>query len=92
MGGDLIDRYDAAFTRLAKSKFRSRFHLSEADRSYIAEMGWRDCTWKVKLGKLSKRPTTRWDEPMGRVDGSEVIMVVYEQFKLKPKEEPEKWN
>ena len=23
MGGDLIDRYDAAFTRLAKSKFRS---------------------------------------------------------------------
>ena len=24
MGGDLIDRYDAAFTRLAKSKFRSQ--------------------------------------------------------------------
>ena len=39
MGGYLIDRYDAAFTRLAKSKFRSRFHLSEADRKYIAEKG-----------------------------------------------------
>ena len=39
MGGDLIDRYDAAFTRLGKSKFRSRFHLSEADRKYIAEKG-----------------------------------------------------
>ena len=31
--------YDAAFARLAKSKFRSRFHLSEADRKYIAEKG-----------------------------------------------------
>ena len=39
MGGDLIDRYDAAFARLAKSKFRSRFHLSAADRKYIAEKG-----------------------------------------------------
>ena len=27
---------DAAFQRLAKSKFRSRFRLSEADRKYIA--------------------------------------------------------
>ena len=26
MGGNLIDRYDAAFARLKKSKFRSRFH------------------------------------------------------------------
>ena len=39
MGGCLMDRYDAAFARLAKSKFRSRFHLSEADRKYIAEKG-----------------------------------------------------
>ena len=39
MGGDLIDRYDAAFTRLSKSNFRSRFHLSSADRKYIAEKG-----------------------------------------------------
>ena len=31
--------YDAAFARLAKSKFRSRFHLTEADRKYIAEKG-----------------------------------------------------
>ena len=31
--------YDAAFTRLKKSKFRSRFRLSEADRKYIAEKG-----------------------------------------------------
>ena len=30
---------DAAFQRLAKSKFRSRFRLSEADRNYIAEKG-----------------------------------------------------
>ena len=28
-----------AFARLAKSKFRSRFHLLEADRKYIAEKG-----------------------------------------------------
>lgn len=32
-------KYDAAFARLAKSKFRSRFHLSAADRRYIAEKG-----------------------------------------------------
>ena len=31
--------YDAAFARLKKSKFRSRFRLSEADRKYIAEKG-----------------------------------------------------
>ena len=31
--------YDAAFTRLKESKFRSRFRLSEADRKYIAEKG-----------------------------------------------------
>ena len=30
---------DAAFQRLAKSKFRSRFRLSEADRTYIADKG-----------------------------------------------------
>lgn len=30
---------DAAFQRLARSKFRSRFRLSEADRKYIAEKG-----------------------------------------------------
>ena len=32
-------RYELAFAKLAKSKFRSRFHLSEADRKYIAEKG-----------------------------------------------------
>lgn len=31
--------YEAAFARLAKSKFRSRFHLSEADRKYVADKG-----------------------------------------------------
>ena len=31
--------YDAAFARLKKSKFRSRFHLSEADRKYVADKG-----------------------------------------------------
>ena len=30
---------EAAFQRLAKSKFRSRFRLSEADRKYIADKG-----------------------------------------------------
>ena len=30
---------DAAFQRLAKSKFRSRFRLSESDRKYIADKG-----------------------------------------------------
>ena len=34
-----MKNYDAAFARLGKSKFRSRFHLSEADRKYIAEKG-----------------------------------------------------
>ena len=34
-----MQNYDSAFTRLAKSKFRSRFHLSAADRKYIAEKG-----------------------------------------------------
>lgn len=28
-----------AFARLQKSRFRSRFHLSEADKNYIAEKG-----------------------------------------------------
>ena len=31
--------YDAAFMRLGKSKFRSRFRLSQADREYISEKG-----------------------------------------------------
>lgn len=30
---------EETFERLAKSKFRSRFHLSEYDRKYIAEKG-----------------------------------------------------
>ena len=30
---------DRAFQRLARSRFRSRFHLSEAERKYIAEKG-----------------------------------------------------
>ena len=39
MGGDLTVCYEAAFSRLAKSKFRSRLHLSDADRKYIADKG-----------------------------------------------------
>jgi len=31
--------FDEAFARLRKSKFRSRFKLSEADRRYIADKG-----------------------------------------------------
>ena len=31
--------YSTSFQRLARSKFRSRFHLSAADRQYIAEKG-----------------------------------------------------
>ena len=34
-----MKNYDVAFARLKKSKFRSRFHLSAADRKYIAEKG-----------------------------------------------------
>ena len=34
-----MKNYDSAFARLSKSKFRSRFHLSAADRKYIAEKG-----------------------------------------------------
>ncbi len=31
--------YDKSFARLARSKFRSRFHLSDDDRRYIGEKG-----------------------------------------------------
>ena len=37
--GGAADGYAAAFARLARSKFRSRFHLSEDDRCYIGEKG-----------------------------------------------------
>lgn len=33
------ENYNAAFARLAKSKFRSRFHLTESDRAYIESKG-----------------------------------------------------
>lgn len=33
------ENYETAFSRLKKSKFRSRFHLSERDRRYIADKG-----------------------------------------------------
>ena len=32
--------FDEAFLRLSRSKFRSRFRLSAADRLYIEEKGW----------------------------------------------------
>ena len=35
----LPDPYDAAFARLARSKFRARFRLSEADRRYVGAKG-----------------------------------------------------
>lgn len=34
-----MKNYDAAFARLGESKFRSRFHLSQADREYVAGKG-----------------------------------------------------
>ena len=34
-----MNAVDAAFQKLAKSKFRSRFRLSESDRKYIADKG-----------------------------------------------------
>lgn len=34
-----MQKYAAAFEKLEKSKFRRRFHLSEAERDYIAEKG-----------------------------------------------------
>lgn len=34
-----MDAYAAAFARLARSKFRSRFRLSESDRRYISGKG-----------------------------------------------------
>ena len=33
------ENYNAAFARLVKSKFRSRFHLTESDRAYIESKG-----------------------------------------------------
>ena len=35
----MLARHETAFRRLANSKFRSRFHLSDADRLYIAKEG-----------------------------------------------------
>ena len=35
----MLARHEVAFRRLANSKFRSRFHLSDADRLYIAKEG-----------------------------------------------------
>ena len=35
----LEKRYEAAFARLAKSKFRSRFHLSAVERRLVDEKG-----------------------------------------------------
>ena len=35
----MLARHEAAFKRLANSKFRSRFRLSDADRRYIAKEG-----------------------------------------------------
>ena len=32
-------QHESAFARLARSRFRSRFHLSESDRRYVAEKG-----------------------------------------------------
>ena len=34
-----MNRYDAAFARLARSKFRQRFHLSASDLRYIDAKG-----------------------------------------------------
>ena len=34
-----MKNYETAFAQLAKSKFRSRFHLSDADRKYVADKG-----------------------------------------------------
>ena len=33
-------RFDALFSRLAQSKFRSSFYLNAADKAYIARKGW----------------------------------------------------
>ena len=35
-----LPEWPALRARLAKSRFRSRFHLSDADRAYIARLGW----------------------------------------------------
>ena len=35
----MMNRYEAAFARLAKSKFRSRFHLSAFERGLVNEKG-----------------------------------------------------
>ena len=35
----MLPRHEAALARLARSRFRSRFHLSEAERRYVAEKG-----------------------------------------------------
>ena len=35
----MLPRHEAALARLARSRFRSRFHLSDAERRYVAEKG-----------------------------------------------------
>ena len=51
---------ERAFGKLAKSRFRSHFHLSDADRRYIAEKGMetirRHCADFVRTRLASARP------------------------------------
>ena len=35
----MLPRHEAALARLARSRFRSRFHLSDAERRYVSEKG-----------------------------------------------------
>ncbi len=63
------ENYDIAFARLAKSKFRSRFHLAESDRAYIESKGMetirRHCEDFIRTRLApSKPPNDRRQTPM----------------------------
>jgi len=54
--------YDSAFARLKKSKFRSRFHLSDSDRKYIADKGM-ETIRRQRSGVAKRHPGVEMRNP-----------------------------
>ena len=58
------------FLRLSKSKFRSRFHLSEKDKKYVEEKGCKNgyAMWPIRTAVSGKQST-----PGGATEIMEII-------------------
>lgn len=68
------ENYGPAFARLAKSRFRSRFHLSESDREYIEKKRHGDDTAALRgfhsHTPCSSQSAQRWKaDPHARTSG-----------------------